>query len=114
MICRSGLSTRVLGDEVVAEAANTPSSVGPPMSVRIALGASHETHGSRKNVVGDSRRCLIADMIFCWRRARERSFSRLLHRFLRVRASASACLPFRWWVPDLRRSVVPPFLAPPL
>ena len=36
---------------------------------------------------------LIEPMIFCCRRARVRSFSRGLHSFLRVRASASACLP---------------------
>ena len=42
---------------------------------------------------GDRSRPFIAPRIFCWRRARVRSFSRGLHAFLRVRASASACLP---------------------
>ena len=46
-----------------------------------------------------ARRC------FCWRRARVRSFSRALQGFLRVRASASACLPSMCVLPGARRSV---------
>ena len=48
------------------------------------------------NPAGDRTRDFIAATIFCWRVARVRSFSRGLQSFLRVRASASACLPSMW------------------
>ena len=43
-----------------------------------------------------------------------RSFSAGLQAFLRVRASASACVPFRWLTPAFRSSVKPPLRVPPL
>ena len=47
---------------------------------------------------GPSSRCRIC----CWRFARVRSSSAGLQSFLRVRASASACLPSRWFSPLCR------------
>ena len=87
-------------------AENSPSSVGPLMSVRIALGAVHETQGRRKNVRGDISLPLIALRIRCWRAARSRSFSAGLQSFLRTRASPRACSPSRWLVPLCRSIVV--------
>ena len=75
------------------------------MSERIAFGAVHATHGRRTNVSSEVTLSLIADRIFCWRRAREKSLSFALHSFLRVRASASACLPLISCVPAGSRSV---------
>ena len=98
----------------MAAAAKNPSSVGPPMSVCIVFGVYQETHGRRTNVVGESTRPFIALRICCWRFARVRSSSAGLQLFLRVRASASACLPFRWFVPECRSSVMPPLRVPPL
>ena len=89
----------------VSSAPTRPSSDGPDMSERIAFGAAHATHGSRTNVSNDVTLSLIEPMIFCWRRARVRSFSRGLHSFLRVRASASACLPSISCSPPFSRSV---------
>ena len=57
-----------------------PSSVGPLMSERSALGTFQEISGSRANAIGDSSRRFIAPTIFCWRRARVRSSSFLLQR----------------------------------
>ena len=74
-------------------APKSPISVGPLMSERSALGTFQEISGSRANAIGDSSRRFIAPTIFCWRRARVRSSSFELQSFLRVRASASACLP---------------------
>ena len=75
------------------------------MSERSALGTFQEISGSRTNAIGDSRRRFIAATIFCWRRARVRSFSFFAQLFLRVRASASACLPSMCVLPARRRSV---------
>ena len=98
----------------VIDAATTPSSVGPAMSERTARGAAHDTHGSRMNVSNDVTLSFIACTSCCWRRARVRSFSLGSRRFLRVRASASACLPSISVSPFFSRSVVPPFARPPL
>ena len=75
------------------------------MSERIAFGAAQDTHGSRTNVSNDVTLSLIAERIFCWRRARARSFSCGLQSLWRVRASASACLPLISCVPAFSRSV---------
>ena len=48
------------GEELVAIEPKRPSSAGPAMSERIALGACQDTHGRRKNVAGLSSRDLIA------------------------------------------------------
>ena len=45
------------------------------MSERIAFGAAQDTHGRRTNVSNEVTLPLIAERIFCWRRARVRSFS---------------------------------------
>ena len=84
------------------------------MSVRTALGASHETHGSRKNVPGEISWVLIALRICCWCWTRVRSFSAGLHAVLARAGERSAWVPLRWWVPGRRFSVKPPFLTPPL
>ena len=63
------------------------------MSERTACGAAHDTHGSRTNVSNDVTLSFIAATSCCWRRARVRSSSLGLRRFLRVRASASAWSP---------------------
>src|SRR5215207_555975 len=109
-----GLSTRCFPPPPVSEAPTTPSSVGPAMSERTALGAAHETHGSRMNVSNDVTLSFIAETSCCWRLARARSSSLGLQRFLRVRASASAWRPLISVSPRLRRSVVPPLRRPPL
>src|SRR3954453_812400 len=110
----SGLRTLGSGLPEAASAETIPSSAGPLMSDWIALGTFQATHGMRTNVVGENRPCFIDERIFCWRRALVRSFSRGLQRLCRVRASASACLPLMWVLPDFSRSVKPPFLKPPL
>src|SRR5262249_12788230 len=70
-----------------------PSSVGLDMSERTAFGAVYDTHGSRMKVSNELTLFLIAPRIFCWRRARVRSFSLGLQSLWRVLAKASACLP---------------------
>ena len=70
-----GLSTSFLPLPPISSAPIRPSSVGPDMSDRIAFGAAHDTHGSRKNVSNDVTLSLIAARIFCWRRTRARSSS---------------------------------------
>ena len=103
---RLGRDGGAVATPLVSSAPTRPSSDGPAMSERIAFGAAQETHGSRTNVSSEVTLSLIAPRIFCWRRARVRSFSRGLHSFLRVRASASACLPLSSCVAaPCRRSV---------
>ena len=75
------------------------------MSLRIAFGAAHATHGRRTKVSNELTLSLIEPRIFCWRRARVRSDSLGLHSLWRVRASASACLPLISCSPPFRRSV---------
>ncbi len=100
-----GFSTLGLAVPAVSSAPTRPSSVGPDMSERIAFGAAHATHGNRTKVSRLVTLSLIEPMIFCWRRARVRSDSFGLHSFLRVRASASACLPSISCSPAFSRSV---------
>ena len=69
---------------------------------RDRLRRAQAIHGRRTKPPGESTRLFIAARIFCWRRARVRSFSRGLQSFLRVRASASACLPLMCVVPGLQ------------
>jgi hypothetical protein len=75
------------------------------MSDWTARGAAQLTHGSRTKVSREMTLSLIAARIFCWRLARVRSSSRLAQSFLRVRASASACLPLISCSPAFSRSV---------
>ncbi len=89
----------------VAKAPKRPSSVGPLMSDRSALGASQEMSGRRAKAPGDVSRSFIPAKSFCWRRARVRSLSFGRQSFLRVRARARAWSPSSRVVPGLRRSV---------
>ena len=50
------------------------------MSVRTVRGTSHAIHGSRTKPAGESARHFMPLRIFCWRRARLKSFSFLLQR----------------------------------
>ena len=75
------------------------------MSDVIVCGPRQAIHGQRTKPAGESTRFFIAATTFCWRRWRVSSSSRRLHSFLRVRDSASACLPSMCVVPARRRSV---------
>ena len=66
------------GEPLMASAPKRPSRVGPDMSLRSALGVFQAINGSRGNANGEISRDFIADRIFCWRRARVRSDSRLV------------------------------------
>ena len=90
-----GLRMRVGGVPEVPNAANRPSSVSPLMSEMIAGGAFHAISGSLMKLLNDSSRLRIAENSACWRSARWTSVSCGLHRFSRVRASASAAFPSR-------------------
>src|SRR4051812_49872715 len=83
------------------------------MSERTALGAAQDTHGSRMKVSNELTLPLIAPRIFCWRRARVRSFSFGLHSLWRGGARAGRRLPLVSCVPPLPRAAwAPLFLAP--
>ena len=75
------------------------------MSVVTVCGARQAIHGQRMKPPGESTRLFMPETIFCWRRWRVSSSSRGLQRFLRVRDSASACLPSMRVVPGRSRSV---------
>ena len=75
------------------------------MSEMIAGGAFQAINGRRKKLDGDSSRLFMSLNSACWCSSRWMSVSLGAHRFSRVRASASACLPSRWWVPEGSRSV---------
>ena len=77
-----------------------PSSAGPAMSERIAFGACHaHPRQPEEGRRAEHRRLLIAAMIFCWRRARVRSFSLRRAVVLARAREASASLPSRWFLP---------------
>src|SRR5215218_4706780 len=75
------------------------------MSDTTDFGTFQEMTGRRTKPPIENSWSFMAARIFCWRRARVRSSSRLLHSFLRVRARASAWRPSMCVVPRLRRSV---------
>ena len=75
------------------------------MSEMIVFGASQAIQGRRMKLENDSSRPLTALNSACWCSSRCRSVSFGAHRFSRVRAIASACLPSMWWLPALSRSV---------
>src|SRR4051794_41979408 len=89
---------RVGGEPLVASAPKRPSSVGPLMSLRSALGAFQAMNGSRGKAKGDSSRDFIADRIFCWRRARVRSDSALLQSLWRGGGGGGGRVPCAWGV----------------
>ena len=81
---------------------STPASVGAPMSVSIVCGSAHAIHGRRMKsreredlALHREQQLLLAQL------AREVGLAGS-HWLWRVRASASACAPSRWWVPRLQ------------
>ena len=98
----TALSSSTGGEPLVPAAAKKPSSAGPLMSVRIVFGVYQDTHGSRTNVMGENRRPSSPTGSAA---GASRGVSRPrpgCSSFFRVRASASACLPFRWFSPRQR------------
>ena len=92
---RSGLRTAVGG---AAAGRRAPNEAEQRRAAHVGLqrlrARSRRPSGRRMNAErADSTRDFIALRIFCWRRARVRSFSVGLQSLWRVRASASACLP---------------------
>ena len=84
------------------------------MSERMAFGASHDTHGSRKNVLGEAIWLLIALRMSCWRWTRVKSFSPGKHGLLADAGHAERLLAVEVVLAGWRLSVWPPFLRPPL